>query len=202
MSPAQYANRSAPMTTYGSPSQTPPQQMQQWPIQPANFQNFSVAQRSSLVQSPGGTIPYAYGQLPSTANPADPKSQHPIPGSFNRHAFNPKTQSFVPATGPMSPQQSIAHLPPTHLQYNNFQLPPTYNNGNIGYNMTRQGSNTSLPSSYHASPHMAPRTMLQQPMPSLAHGLPQAMTSGHQTGSNLPHFGNASTLPPKPPPTM
>lgn len=175
--------------------------MQQWPMQ-NTFQSYNQPGRSAQIKSPNGTIPYAYGQLPSTANPADPKSQHPIPGSFNRHAFNPKTQSFVPGNGAMPSQQPIAHHQSPHMQYNNFHSPQPYNNGNVGYNMTRQGSNTSLPSSYHASPHMAPRAMMHQPMPPMPPGIPQAMNPGHQPGSHLPHFGNASTLPPKPPPTM
>ena len=135
-------------------------------------------------------IPYPYGQLPSTANLADPKSQHPIPGSFNRHAFNPKTQSFVPGNVGMPIQQPISHHGSPHIPYNGFSNPPQFNNG-LGYNMSRQGSNTSLPS-YHASPHMAPRPMMHQGVSS----------NGHSHGSHLPHFGNISTLPPKPPPAV
>jgi hypothetical protein len=136
------------------------------------------------------SIPYPYGQLPSTANPADPKSQHPIPGSFNRHAFNPKTQSFVPGNVGMPVQQPISHHGSPHIPYNGFSNPPQFSNG-LGYNMSRQGSNTSLPS-YHASPHMAPRPMMHQGMP----------PNGPPHGSHLPHFGNISTLPPKPPPAV
>lgn len=133
------------------------------------------------------TVPYLYGQLPSTANPADPKSQHPIPGSFNRHAFNPKTQSFVPGNNGMPSQQPISHHGSPHLAYNVFPAPQQYNNG-LGYNMSRQGSNTSLPS-YHASPHAATRSMMHQ-----------GLASTGSNASHLPHFGNAATLPPKPPP--
>jgi SUZ domain len=49
------------------------------------------------VPNPGG--PYQFGQTqfqqyPST--PPPPNNQHPLPGSYNRPAFNPQTRSFVP----------------------------------------------------------------------------------------------------------
>jgi len=175
-------------------------------------------------QVQAATIPYAFGQLPSTANPADPKSQHPIPGSFNRHAFNPKTQSFVPGNPSLpipqtmphhgSPHHGSPHHGSPHLSYNSLPQ-QQYGNG-MGYGMARQGSSNSLPS-YHASPHMAHRPMMGMPqgmsqgMPpgfppqglpqsfpqNISHGMPQGMPQ--QVGSHLPNFGNPSTLPPKPP---
>lgn len=157
------------------------------------------------------SIPYAFGQLPSTANSADPKSQHPIPGSFNRH-LNPKTQSFVPgSTGlpvpqPMSHHGSPHHGSP-HLTYNAYTPPQQqFNSNGIGYNMARQGSNNSLPS-YHASPHMAHGPMVHQGMGQgisqglgVPHGMGQPVPlTMQQAGTHLPNYGNASTLPPKPP---
>jgi hypothetical protein len=174
-----------------------------------------------IVRSAPSSIPYAFGQLPSTANLADPKSQHPIPGSFNRHAFNPKTQSFVPGSSglpipqPMShhgsPHHGSPHHGSPHLSYNAF-APPQQQFGNaMGYNMARQGSNNSLPS-YHASPHLAQRPMMHQGIPQnlpqgMSHmqGMPQGVNTGlpmlhnGQIGNHLPNYGNPSTLPPKPP---
>src|SRR5580700_8770180 len=175
------------MTAYVPPTQTPPHQQQNQPWSPNMYQS-PYQPRGPMYGGP--TIPYPYGQLPSTANPADPKSQHPIPGSFNRHAFNPKTQSFVPGNSGMPPQQPMSHHGSPHLPYNGFPSPQQYNNG-VGYNMSRQGSNTSLPT-YHVSPHMAPRPIMHQGMP----------PNGPPHGSHLPHFGNLSTLPPKPPPAV
>ncbi len=169
-----------------------------------------------MARGPPSSVPYAFGQLPSTANPADPKSQHPIPGSFNRHAFNPKTQSFVPGnTGLPVPQAMSHHGSPhhgsPHSSYNTYTGPQQPYGAGVGYNMARQGSNNSLPS-YHASPHMAQRTMMHQVLPQ---GMPQAMNHGsipqvqpqgmsmtpNGTGHlpNLPNYGNPSTLPSKPP---
>jgi len=177
-----------------------------------------------MVRGPPNSIPYAFGQLPSTANPADPKSQHPIPGSFNRHAFNPKTQSFVPGNpglpGPQpmshhgSPHHGSPHHGSPHLSYNAYPPPQQQFGNGMGYNMARQGSNNSLPS-YHASPHMAHRPMMLQSMPQglpqgIPHGVGQVMPQNPpqgmpgmpqnvQIGNHLPNYGNPSTLPPKPP---
>lgn len=137
-------------------------------------------------QGRGGTsslgIPYAYGQLPVNVNPNDPKSQHPIPGSYVRHPFNPKTQSFVPGSG-MPPMQQmgpsfggggpsppgaggVPPMQPPPLAYGNYQQPMVqtpYGSPGGGYNMVRQGSNTSLLPYHH--PPMPQQPILQQPMP-------------------------------------
>ena len=197
---------SAPITAYGSPIQSPPlAPPQQWPQQ-ALYQTPYQQPRGPLVGQ-GNTIPYAFGQLPSTANPADPKSQHPIPGSFNRHAFNPKTQSFVPGnTGglpvpqPMShhgsPHHGSPHHGSPHLSYNAYTPPQQYGNG-MGYNMARQGSNNSLPS-YHASPHMAHRPMMHQGMPQgMSQGMPQGLPQGmsHGMPQGIPLQGMPQVVP-------
>ncbi|EDN94942.1 hypothetical protein SS1G_10817 [Sclerotinia sclerotiorum 1980 UF-70] len=220
-----YQPHSAPITTYGTPAQSP-QPPQQW-IPQNQYPSAPYQSRGPVTGGPPNTIPYAFGQLPSTANPADPKSQHPIPGSFiNRHAFNPKTQSFVPGNQglpipqPMShhgsphhgsPHHGSPHLGSPHLSYSNFSPPQQQYGAGMGYSMARQGSNNSLPS-YHASPHMAHRPMMHQNMPqghpqglpqAMPHGMPQGMPQGPvlngQVGSHLPNFGNPATLPPKPP---
>ncbi|KAM3074655.1 hypothetical protein ACMFMG_008083 [Clarireedia jacksonii] len=204
---------SAPITAYGSPVQTP-QPLQQWAPQ-APYQNGAYQARGTVTPGAPNTIPYAFGQLPSTANPADPKSQHPIPGSFNRHAFNPKTQSFVPGNQGLpvpqpishhgSPHHGSPHHGSPHLSYNNFTPPQQQFGNGMGYSMARQGSNNSLPS-YHASPHMTHRPMMHQNLPQgLPQGIPQGMpmpqgmVPNGQPGNHLPNFGNPSTLPPKPP---
>ncbi|ATZ49431.1 hypothetical protein BCIN_04g05820 [Botrytis cinerea B05.10] len=182
-----YQPHSAPITTYGTPAQSP-QPPQQW-IPQNQYPGGQYQSRGPVAGGPPNTIPYAFGQLPSTVNPADPKSQHPIPGSFiNRHAFNPKTQSFVPGSQglpipqPMShhgsPHHGSPHHGSPHLSYSNFSPPQQQYGAGMGYSMARQGSNSSLPS-YHASPHMAHRPMMHQNMPQ---GLPQGLSQGHLQG--------------------
>lgn len=123
------------------------------------------------------SIPYAYGQLPANVNPHDPKSQHPIPGSYNRnHGFNPQTQSFIPGSnsmpGPQVPQPPYTapgshHGSPqigsSHLSYPGYQgtLQQPYPGG---YGMARQLSNTSMPG-YYSQQQMIPPQGQHQGMP-------------------------------------
>jgi len=189
--------------------------------QPTNFnQNAYPPTRGSPPQ-PG--IPYAYGQLPANANPNDPKSQHPIPGSYNRQSFNPKTQSFVPGNGllPMQPAAPGPYVGPgshhgspqfnhSHLNYGGYQqpLPPPQAGGYapppVAYGMARQGSNSSM-GHYHAvqPPHGPQHMPPNPPMPHMPTntklGGPHAPSGPPgQTFSHLPNYGNPATLPQKP----
>ena len=167
--------------------------------------------------SPGG-IPYLYGQLPVNANPHDPKSQHPIPGSYNR--LNPKTQSFLPGNAmlPMQPppgtyassNHSSPQFLPAHMNYGGYpqSMPPPpppagYGPGPMGYAMSRQGSNNSigpyhqLPPQHHGmppngSPHIANSKISGGPPPPTG-------PSGPQGYGHLPTYGNPASLPQKPP---
>ncbi|EPE10052.1 r3h domain-containing protein [Ophiostoma piceae UAMH 11346] len=88
----------------------PPQPQPQPQVPPFNAGTYPLTQTRPAPTGPPGpaqaNMMYAFGQLPANFNPNDPKSQHPIPGSYignySRHGFNPKTQSFVPGTGPIS----------------------------------------------------------------------------------------------------
>lgn len=207
-----------------APMQTPPQQWQQ-PTAPT-FNQSPYQSRATPAATPA--IPYAYGALPANVNPHDPKSQHPIPGSFNRHAFNPKTQSFVPGgsmapmqqppTGPypgyMAPQQGSPQLTPHHMNYAGYQpgpppMPQTSYGGGGGYNMMRQGSNTSLPAYHHQTamqhaPHVPHQLPPHPPAPGPPHipnkpSMPQGPPiAPGQPFNNLPTYGNPATLPQKP----
>ena len=172
-------------------------------------------------------VPYAFGQLPANANPYDPKTQHPIPGSYNRnHTFNPMTQSFIPGSNRMQPVN--APQPPftapashhgspqagsPHLAFPQYQqgVPQPYGGG---YGMIRQASNSSLPG-YHPSQHMpAPYGQhSHQPAPNLHHNPVQQMPihppphlttqpnvpqQVPQMFTHLPTYGNPATLPQKP----
>ncbi|KAI1271701.1 hypothetical protein F5Y07DRAFT_331730 [Xylaria sp. FL0933] len=217
--PSRYPSSSGSMASSFVPP-TPPTPQQPW--QPSFSQtspSMTYQNRAPQAQPQGNVgpmgIPYAYGQLPAHANPHDPKSQHPIPGSYNRHAFNPKTQSFVPGSG-MSPVQpplgpyNMA-VPPhgspqigsPHLSYTGYSSPAPpqpYNMGGPGYGMSRQSSNNSLPA-YHTPQHISqhPPTHLPQ-MPNKPGMPPQGPSAGlGQTFSHLPNYGNPATLPQKPP---
>ncbi|KAH8841803.1 hypothetical protein MCOR27_002802 [Pyricularia oryzae] len=138
--------------------------------------------------APNPSIPYPYGQLPCHTNPHDPKSQHPIPGSYNRHGFNPKTQSFIPGTGPTpmsmphgpvvpapsgpfagpntAPQAGSPMMsapPPMHYGQQSTGAHPTqYVGMTNGFTMMRQGSNNSISQHYPLMAQMQQPTMTQQ----------------------------------------
>ncbi|KAL2167612.1 hypothetical protein VTG60DRAFT_1048 [Thermothelomyces hinnuleus] len=205
---------------YGSP--VPSISQPAWPQQ--GFNQNAYPPRSSPVPPAG--IPYAYGQLPANANPSDPKSQHPIPGSYNRQAFNPKTQSFVPGNGlPLQPPppphvsgpyggSNSRHGSPQfhspHVNYSGYQQPlpqPGFAPPPGPYGMTRQGSNNSMPP-YHAvqqPPHVQPPPPhgSQHMPPGGPMHMPNKPTGPAPTGpgqsfSHLPNYGNPATLPQKP----
>lgn len=215
-----------PPGPYGSPMQPPPPQPQHgWQQPPPPSFNQSPYQSRATPATHTG-IPYAYGTLPANANPHDPKSQHPIPGSFNRHAFNPKTQSFVPGNGMspmpppsgpynsyMPPQQGSPQLAPPHMNYSGYQGGPPMGQppyGNGGYNMMRQGSNNSLPPYHHPPaamqhpphvPHQLPPHPPAQGPPHISNkpSMPHGPPIVHgQTFHNLPTYGNPASLPQKP----
>ncbi|CAD6505090.1 BgTH12-00588 [Blumeria graminis f. sp. triticale] len=203
-----------------SPVQSPPPPPQPW--SQALYQN-PYQQLGPTTRGTSNSIPYPFGQLPGTTNPADSKSQHPIPGSFNRHAFNPKTQSFVPGSVGVNASQQTSHNGPPHHaapiissprpSFNTFNVPQQQFSNGMGYNMTRQSSNSYMPP-YQVSPLMSHRPLMHHGMPQvppqgMSHGImtgipqniPQGMsaTLNGQIGNHLPNYGNSSTLPPKPP---
>ncbi|KAM0491251.1 hypothetical protein ACHAP8_010825 [Fusarium lateritium] len=219
-----YPPGGSPMTNYGAP--VPPAGSQQPAWQPGFAPPAQLQQRGGTPTGPQGHmgIPYAFGQLPANINPHDPKSQHPIPGSYNRnHAFNPKTQSFVPGSGmaPVPPPQPPFTAPGSHhgspqvgsphLAYPGAYQPPIPQPYGGGYGMARQGSSNSMPA-YHSPrvAHVAPPVMSQNPqhMAPQAHphhlpaynipNRPSIPQGPSQPYSHLPTYGNPATLPQKP----
>lgn len=205
---------------YGAPVQSSPQQQHGWPQQqpPPAFNQSPYQSRATPATQTG--IPYAFGALPANVNPHDPKSQHPIPGSFNRHAFNPKTQSFVPGNGmsSMAPsagpynnymppqQQGSPQLAAPHMNYSGYQAgppmgptmgQPPYGNG--GYNMMRQGSNNShhsLPPYHHPSPMQHAHVPHQLPPHPPAQGPPHMTNKPAMAqGSPMAHGQTFNHLP-------
>lgn len=220
-----YPSSGSPMTNYGAP--VPPAGSQQPAWQPGFASPAQLQQRGGTPTGPQGHmgIPYAFGQLPANINPHDPKSQHPIPGSYNRnHAFNPKTQSFVPGGGmaPVPPPQPPFTAPGSHHGspqvgsphlaypgvYHQQPIPQPYGGG---YGMARQGSSSSMPA-YHSPrvAHVAPHVMPQNPQhmapPTHPHhpqaynipNRPNIPQGPSQPYSHLPTYGNPATLPQKP----
>ena len=215
--PQRYPPSGSPMSAYGTPI-APPAVPQPW-AQPM----YAQPSMSPRVPPPGSGpaqigIPYAYGQLPANANPNDPKSQHPIPGSYNRnHAFNPKTQSFIPGGNmmqPVPPPQPPFTAPGSHHSSPQIGTPPLAYGGfapaahpgyGAGYMMARQGSTGSMPGyapAMHVGPPMTsamPHGVPQNPHgPAHIPGRPPVQQGPNTMYTHLPTYGNPATLPQKP----
>ena len=138
-----------------------------------------------------GSVPYQYGQLPYQASPQNARSQHPVPGSYNRQAFNPQTRSFVPSNG-FVPQQIPYGAPPSNPNgYNqrpNFQPVVSFGQQqNLQQQVPQISQTGQLP--------------MTHPLPSYTR-----KSSGQMPGSQSPSqntlskWGTPANLPPKPPP--
>lgn len=209
--PAQqrYPPGGSPMDPYGSPIPIAGgAQQQAW--QP----NYNApAQPAYPPRGPTGTqsqsgIPYAFGQLPANANPHDPKSQHPIPGSYNRnHAFNPKTQSFVPGgngvhpvpapqppfTAPASHHGS-PQIGSPHLAFPQYQHAMSQPYGGA-YGMVRQASNNSVPGYHTSQPISAPYGQHPPPLAHNPHHTPIQHPIQHLAPNQPPNIPSRPNVP-------
>lgn len=154
---------------------------------------------SSIPDQSSGTninpTSYQYGQLPyQTAAPGG-RSQHPLPGSYTRPAFNPQTRSFVPGAG----------VPP--------QI-PSFNAR--GYDSATRGTSTAFANGKEMTPyvqHPSPYTPLPSTsipvtftpsVDSKGYGSRKSTTQANGTQSpvlnSISKYGAPAHLPPKPPP--
>ncbi|KKA30932.1 hypothetical protein TD95_004645 [Thielaviopsis punctulata] len=108
-----YPPTGPPMAAYGPPGVPDSQVTPQWQPNPNYRPQYGRGGLPPNAPAGANGVPYAYGQLPNNMNPYDVKSQHPIPGSYNR-GFNPKTQSFTPNTGVQAPPQGMYPGGPPH----------------------------------------------------------------------------------------
>ncbi|KAL9608055.1 MAG: hypothetical protein Q9167_007095 [Letrouitia subvulpina] len=141
------------------------------------------------------TIPYQYGQLPFQSSVPGTKNAHPLPGSYNRQSFNPKTRSFVPGTingGPYTPP--LNHKADDSM--GNGQS-PSFPNGNHSIPTSQQNGSGQA----RLMPQFGSFTPVQD---SKAH-VPRKnnINSSNQQGptpSSLAKWATPASLPPKPPP--
>ena len=195
---------------YQQPQQPPPQQQQFYP-------------------STAPSVSYPYGQLPYQPG-FQTKSAHPLPGSYNRPAFNPASRAFVPGGG-STPQQpssgpGYGQMPQSQGYGSNanpgvMHTPPiSYPNGYAQQPFNPQVQAYAQPHSYPQIPQMLgvynPSTSLQAQSPkSYAQNSSnnynrktpsQSQPSGSLSNtspiqqSSLSKWGTPAHLPPKPPP--
>jgi SUZ domain len=61
---------------------------------PMTWPSYSPLPMASM---PGGSFPFGQAPFQQYSSTSQPSNQHPLPGSYNRPAFNPQIRSFVPA---------------------------------------------------------------------------------------------------------
>lgn len=156
-------------------------------------------QPSATIMS-GGTYPY--GQLPLQSNMQSSRSQHPLPGSYNRQNFNPQTRAFIPGNPSFSSPQPLASaIAPTEPS-GYRPIPPYQASGGLPF--YGQQSNPILPVPYIPQAVQYAQTHVSPSYPQL---YSQRKTSGQTTRSQSPGQSSLSTwarpenLPPKPPPS-
>ena len=173
-----------PQNSYSYPYQQPRDQQ---PVHPLQMQD-----RPSPSTLP--TIPYQYGQLPYQSHTPGGKAPHPLPGSYNRQAFNPQTRSFVPSTGYASPQTTSYGSRPM-------------SNGSQNQSYVQQ-------TAAYIQPSLTPTMPFMSPMPGPNLYAPISDPRSHATRktssqtndsqspghSSLSKWGTPAHLPPKPPP--
>ena len=139
------------------------------------------------------TVPYQYGQLPYQPNAPGGKAPHPLPGSYNRQAFNPQTRAFIPGNG---------FIPPQAASYGSR----TSSNGSQGQPYGQQPA--------YLQPSSTPSISYMSPVPGFGQFIPgqdpksygtrktsSQTNDSHSPGqSSLSKWGTPAHLPPKPPP--
>ena len=174
------------------------------------------------------SVSYPYGQLPYQPG-FQSKAAHPLPGSYNRSAFNPATRAFVPGSGSMPQQQPVTgpgygSMPPQPQSYGNSPNPammrnPTisYPNGNLQQPYNTQAQSYAQPPSYPQMPQMvgsynsntgsqdqSPKQYTQNNNNRKASSPPQQSGSYNNNSpvqqNSLSKWGTPAHLPPKPPP--
>ena len=146
---------------------------QQW--QQNGYANgYQQPQTPSQFHTPGPTsVSYPYGQLPYQPG-FESKAAHPVPGSYNRSAFNPVTRAFVPGNGSIPQQQpntapGYGTISPQPQSYgNNPSLAVLHNTSGSYANGTSQ-----QPYNAQAQPYPQPPSFLQM----------QSMTGSYNTSA-------------------
>lgn len=200
---------SSPVLGNSIHSSRPQSQMSDQNWSPSNFpgpyQMFAVPQpayqqqNSSMMQGNTSTagmpiMTYPFGQLPFQPVMQGGRSQHPLPGSYNRQAFNPQTQAFVPNNG-FGPQATGYVNRSGYPQGNGPRANPQVGNGTIfgqQQNIHSQGPQTPQPGQF-IPPYIVPSYTARKSTSQT----PRSQSPGQST---LSKWGTPATLPPKPPP--
>ncbi|KAL2887526.1 hypothetical protein HOO65_050647 [Ceratocystis lukuohia] len=162
--------------------------------------------RGSMPPNPAmgpNSVHYPFGQLPISMNPYDAKTQHPIPGSYNRPGYNMSNQPFIPDSRAPAPGQP---LPPTQAQppmQPMYPAPPpqhmsprmdTYGPMHYGPSPQMAYAQPCMASPYAMAPHMPSHVPPPPPMGTYAHQ--PAPQPHHVYAPSYPHHVPPQSRPP------
>ena len=198
---------------------------QQW-SQNGYANGYQQPQQQQQFYPPGPpSVAYPYGQLPYQSGFQN-KAAHPLPGSYNRSAFNPASRAFVPGNGSMhqqpNPGPGCSQMPQPQGYGNNSNpavmrtQPMSYPNGYPQQPYNTQAQSYPQPPSY---PQMlgsynpnagfqdqSPKPYAQNNNNNNRKASSQPQQSGSHSNnspvqqSSLSKWGTPAHLPPKPPP--
>jgi len=177
---------------------------------PFNTQPVSYPPQSQLQGQPQimaqpttpNSSPYPYGQLPYNSNTQVGRSQHPLPGSYNRQSFNPQTRAFVPGAPSFVPPQSVPYTA-RPADASGYRPSPTFSMQSGMPPFVHQPMNNLHA---HNAPQIGQYNQLPPTQP-FTQPQTQRKTSGNTTRSQSPGQSSLSkwarpeNLPPKPPPS-
>lgn len=138
-------------------------------------------------------ISYPYGQLPYQPNSPGCRSPHPLPGSYNRQAFNPNSRDFVPGNG-FLPSHSAGY---GQMLGDCSSFRPSANFGPASYGQ-QQANTVALNQPPRILPYAQAHTA-QPYTPRKNSG--QTSRSQSPGQSSLSKWATPANLPPKPPPS-
>lgn len=172
-------------SSYPYPYQRPRDQQQ--------YYSPPIADQSSAANIHSTT--YQYGQLPYQTPLQGGRTQHPLPGSYTRQAFNPQTRSFVPGAG----------VPPKGPSF-----------GGRSYDSATRGSGAPFTNGKEMAPYVQHPTSYPQPPSALiadtySHTVDSKSYRSHKNATqpngaqspvlnSISKYGAPAHLPPKPPP--
>ncbi|MCJ1475305.1 hypothetical protein MMC13_003967 [Lambiella insularis] len=197
---SQMSDQSWTQNSFSSPGPYSTLPSQQAPYQQQSHSHMNNHLSTTTSPMSGGSYPY--GQLPFQSNAQPSRSQHPLPGSYNRQNFNPQTRAFIPSNPSFATQQPLASaIAPTEpLGYR----PNPLHQSAGGLPPYGQPSNLNLPVPYLPQAVQYTQTHIN---PSYPQSYSQRRSSGQTPRSQSPGQSSLSTwarpenLPPKPPPS-
>lgn len=160
---------------------------------------------------PAPSVPYPYGQLPFQPTLHNGKPAHPLPGSYNRTAFNPQTRAFVPGASSVQQQPAAPASPTSFTGSPNAPVmrhaPMQVSNGSIYTSYSQTPSYPPIlysPSQNDHSQPKAPQTNNTTTTRKLPSQNSSTQASSHESPapqqSSLSKWATPANLPPKPPP--